>query len=177
MKNDELRGLNLDGWPLSDDYLREVGRVSVLWAELESLLNVLVGKLAGFSHDDQRWFVLVNHASFPQRLDMLGSLCGYLVDSYPSLSGYQQVVSTLKSAQAIRNKFMHHGMAPNAETGEVEMAVGSARGSVKVKVEAIEATDIRRAALQIHDAMRALYKLVLGKDIPSVAETRKAKRS
>lgn len=171
MKDEELGQLKLDGWPLSSEYLIEIGRVSILWAELEALLNVCVGKLAGFDHEDQRWFVLVNHSSFPQRLDMLGSLCECLVHSYPSLRDYQEVVSALRSAQALRNKFMHHGMAVNPDTGKVEMAIGSARGSVKVAVTAVGLMDIRRAAIQVHDGMRALYRLVLGKSIPPITET------
>jgi hypothetical protein len=170
MKNDELLKLDLDGWPLPDKFLIEIGRVSALWAGLETLLNVCVGKLAGFNESDERWFILVNHSSFPQRLDMLGSLCQHLADSHPSLKGHREVVSALRSAQTSRNKFMHYSMAFNPETSRIEMAVGSARGSVKVAVEPVEVADIRRTVIQIHEAMRALYTLVLGKVIPSITE-------
>jgi hypothetical protein len=67
---------------------------------------------------------------------------------------------------------MHHGMALNPDTGNVEMAVGTARGRIKLAVDAVTPMDVRRAAIQVHDAMRALYKLVLGKDMPSIAEGR-----
>jgi hypothetical protein len=170
MKNDELRNLNLDGWPISNGYLQEVGRVTVLWAQLESFLNVCVGKLAGFSETDVRWFVLINHSSFPQRLDMLGSLCEHLLPDHPSLKGYRDVMSTLRSAQSVRNKFTHHVISADPETGRGEIAIGSARGIIKATVEPIEAVDIRRAAIQVHDAMRSLYALVLGKTIPSITE-------
>jgi hypothetical protein len=51
MGNYEIEDLDLSGWPISDEYLLEVGRVTVVWAELESLLNMCVGKLAGFDEE------------------------------------------------------------------------------------------------------------------------------
>ena len=179
MRNEELQKLDLDGFPLSNEFLLELGRVAALWASLESFLNICLGKLAGFSEDDPRWFILVNHSSFQQRLEMLGALSENLVVSHPSLVGYEKVIGVLKSAQAVRNRYMHHGLALNPVTGKIEMAIGSARGKLKVSVEPIEPVDIRRAAIQIHEAMRDLYRLVLRKSIPSVAdvaEQRKKKR-
>jgi hypothetical protein len=86
MKNEEIRKLNFSDWPLPDNYLIEVGRVSVVWSALESFLNLCIGKLAGFSElEDPKPFILINHASFPQRLDMLGALCEQLVPEYPRL--------------------------------------------------------------------------------------------
>jgi hypothetical protein len=118
MKDDELKRLNFDGWPLPDDYLIEMGRVSALWTTLESLLNMCLGKLAGFNDlNDPKPFILVNHSSFPQRLDMLGSLCENLAPEFPSLADYDSVIGKLRSAQKRRNTFMHHGIARNPTLG------------------------------------------------------------
>jgi hypothetical protein len=101
-----------DGWPLPDEYLVELGRVSALWASLESLLNALIGKLAGFDAlDDATPFILVAHSSFPQRLDMLGALCEGLQSEHPHLADYREVISRLRSAQTSRNKFAHNGIS------------------------------------------------------------------
>ncbi len=173
MTDDEVRGLKLDGWPLPDDYLRELGRVAALWAELESFVNMCIGKLAGFNElNDPKPFILVTHASFPQRLDMLGSLCEELASDFPHLKDAKTVLGLLRSAQTARNRFVHHTMGVNQDTGKAQMAIGSARGILKVAVEDIDLADIRRAAMTIHEAMLALYKLVLRRAIAPVWERR-----
>jgi hypothetical protein len=167
MRNEEIAALNFSGWPIPDDYLTEIGRIAVLWASLEEFLNICLGKLAGFAEPlDYRGFILITHSSFPQRLDSFGALCEQLHPEHPHLADYRKVVSEIKAAQATRNKFMHHGMSRNPDSGLVVMAVGSARGALKTKVEVISLEDIKRASIQIDEAQRALYKLVLRRDLP-----------
>ncbi|MDP3000061.1 MAG: hypothetical protein Q8N47_21425 [Bryobacterales bacterium] len=75
MTNDEVRKLDFAGWPLLEEYLVEIGRVAVLWSGLEGFLGICIGKLAGFNElTDPKPFILVNHTSFPQRLDILSTL-------------------------------------------------------------------------------------------------------
>jgi len=165
MNNDEIRKLNFENWPLPDDYLMEIGRVSSLWASLESLLNLCIGKLVGFNDMyDPKAFILINHSSFPQRVDILSTLCEQSHHQNKQLSAYKEIVSRLKSAQKMRNKYAHNGMSPNPESGKIEMAVGSARGKLKVGVEAVDISDIRRASIEISEANDALLKLVVGVD-------------
>lgn len=166
MKSDDVLNLNFDGWPLPDPYLLEIGRVAALWAMLESFLNLCIGKLAGFNDlNDPKAFILVTHSSFPQRLDILSALCEQLVQEFPSLKGYGAVIQQFRQAQRLRNDLMHYGMAENPESGQVEMAKGTARGTLKVGVEKVTIADLRRASMAIHEAQLALYKLVLGKEI------------
>src|SRR5688572_17852779 len=108
MTDDELKRLDFKGWPLPDEYLIELGRVSAVWASLESLLNLCLGKLAGFNElNDPKPFILVYHASFPQRLDMLGSLCEHLAPNFPHLADHKSVIGLLRGAQKLRNTYMH----------------------------------------------------------------------
>lgn len=173
MKNDQLAKLNFEGWPLPETYLAELGRVAALWATLESFLNMCIGKLAGFNDlSDSKPFILVTHSSFPQRLDMLAALCEQLVRDFPNLKDYPSVVQQLRQAQKLRNDYMYYGMALNEESGQVQMAKGTARGIVKVGVEAVSIADIRRASIVIHEANLALYKLVLGRTIQPIWERR-----
>lgn len=169
MDNDQLLKLNFGGWPLPDAHLIELGRVGALWAALESFLNLCIGKLAGFNDlNDPKPFILVTHSSFPQRLDMLAALCEQLVNEFPNLANYNDVVQQLRQAQKLRNDFMHCGMALNPGSGNVEMAKGTARGSVKVRVEKVTVADLRRASVSIHEAYLALYRLVLGRTIEPI---------
>jgi hypothetical protein len=167
MRNEEIAALDFSEWPISDDYLTEIGRIAVVWANLEDLLNVCLGKLAGFDEPlDYRIFILTMHSSFPQRLESFGALCEQLQSENPHLADYKKVVSEIKAAQAIRNKFMHHSLSRNPDTGLIEMAVGSARGALKTKIEIVSIEDIKRASIQMNEAQRSLYKLVLRRDIP-----------
>ena len=169
MKNEEIARLDFSNWPLPDSYLIEIGRIASLWAGLESFLNLCIGKLAGFDVlKDQKPFALVTHATFPQKLDMLGSLCAHLVEEFPNLEKHKDVIASLRSAQKLRNNFMHYGMTMNEESGKVEMATSSARGTLKFSVEKVDLVDIRRAAMTIHEAQLALYKLVLKADITPI---------
>ena len=169
MKNDEVLKLNFDGWPLPDSYLLEIGRIAALWGTLESFLNLCIGKLAGFNNlNDPRAFILVTHSSFPQRLDILSALCEQLAQEFPDLNGYAAVVQRLRQAQRLRNDFMHYGMVENPESAQVEMAKGTARGTVKVDVNKVTIADLRLASMAIHEAQLALYKLVLRQEIAPV---------
>lgn len=167
MRNEEISQLNFSGWPVPDEFLVEVGRVGALWACLESFLNLCLGKLAGFNNlNDPKPFILITHSSFPQRLDILGALCEQLQQEFPHLVDYKKVVSQLKAAQTTRNRYMHHGLSYNAKSRQLEMAVGSARGKLKTSVEPVALEDIKRASIEIDEANRALYKLVLQRDLP-----------
>ncbi len=162
MTKGELAKLNFSDWPVRDDYVLEVGRVALLWAGLEDFLMVCICKLAGFEKPlDERGYILLAHSTFPQRLDNFAALCELLKDKWPHLNSYKEVISKMKSAQKARNRFVHHGAVFNAETERLEMPVGSARGSIKTTVEAVSVEDVKYACVQIDEANRVLYKLVL----------------
>ena len=97
MRNEEIAKLKFSGWPVPDEFLIEIGRVSALWASLESFLNVCLGKLAGFNDlNDPKPFILITHSSFPQRLDILGALCEQLEPEFSSVGRLQKSRVTAK---------------------------------------------------------------------------------
>jgi hypothetical protein len=168
MDNSGLLRLDFKGWPLPDEYLVELGRVSALWSSLESLLMVSLAKLAGFNEpENPAPFIFTAHANFPQRLDMLGSFCEQLASQHSNLKDYASVLAKLRAAQKSRNRYLHNGITIDKSTGRAEIGLGSARGKVKVAIEAVELGDIRRAALDVHEAQRALLKLVFLTESPS----------
>jgi len=167
MTEDQIRKLKFDGWPLPDDYLTELGRITSLWECLDTFLEICLGKLAGFNDsNDPIPFILVAHTNFPQRLDTLGALCEHLTSTFPELAGYPQVISSIKAAQKLRNKFVHNGMCFDEDKGEVRMGLGSARGTLKFSSEAVKVTDLRKASMAIHQANLDLYSLVLKRKMP-----------
>lgn len=158
-------------WPIPAEYMLELGRLSCVWATLEGQLNLFIGKLAGFNDlNDATPFILTAHASFPQRLDMLGALCAHLSPAYPNLNEHGDVVSKMKAAQALRNRFIHNGIAPGEMNDQFVLVHGSARGKLKANVTPITPDDIRAATAKVNEAARALYKLVLGVDIPEAGQ-------
>jgi hypothetical protein len=166
LKNKEIDELNLNGWPLPNEYLVEIGRVAAMWAALEGLLNMCLGKLAGFNDIyDPKALIIMKHSSFPQRLDILGALCEQLVGDFNNLKGYKQTIALMRKAQKARNKYMHNAIVSNPSTGRTQMPQMSARGKLKVQIENVEIADIKRATIEIDDAQRSLYKLVLGQNL------------
>jgi hypothetical protein len=174
MKKEELRRLRLAGWPIPDEFLIELGRISALWTSLEWMMETYIGKLAGFNDlSDPKPFILLRHTSFPQKLDILSALCEKLVPYFSNLSGYEDVVSQIRTAQKSRNRFIHNSVGFDAETKKATLSVGSARGTVKTSIEDIDILDIRATSIEIHETMRNLHRLVTGKEYPSITETRK----
>jgi hypothetical protein len=175
MRKQEIAALNFSGWPVPDKFLIEIGRVAALWASLESFLNVCIQKLAGFNDlNDPTPFILLAHTNFPQRLDMLGTLCEHLLPRFARLRDYKNVISALRKAQTSRNPLMHHGVFHDASTDCVRMPHGSARGTLKTATRSLSVEDIKRVSIDIDEAKRALYKLVLGRDLPPSWTQKKA---
>lgn len=175
MKNDVVEKLNFSGWPLPDECLIELGRLSALWANLESFLNVFIAKLSGFDElENPQPFILLVHASFQNRLDMFSALCEQLVPENPHLIKYKETVGILKKAQNGRNKYMHNQLVFNPETESFQMPIGSARGSLKVSVENITIADIRRAVMATDEAMTALLNLNCQSNYPPAWKRRAA---
>lgn len=160
-------GFDRSNWPLPDEFLREVGRLSVLWTGLDDQLNTCIGKLAGFNDLlDMRPFILVKHSSFQQKLDVLSSLCEHLLAKYPWLQSYKNVVSQIKSAQTLRNRFVHNALVQSEDGKSVEIAVGSARGKLKTSVERVTNDEIKNASVAIVNAKSSLHLLITGRNRP-----------
>jgi hypothetical protein len=169
MNDEQVLELNFRDWPLPEEYLVELGRLSAMWCILEAQVDLYLGKIAGFNDlEDTRPFILLKHSSFPQKLDSFSALCEQLLPQFPDLAAYVATVGRIRTAQKLRNRFAHNGMNLNPETGKVEMAIGSARGKLKLSVEAVTLAEIRRATMEVHDAMLDLHKLVTGESYPTM---------
>lgn len=167
MNEKEISQLNFSGWPLPDEYLQEIGRITTLWSSLELLLNFVLGKLAGFDDlKDPRPFILFSHTTFPQKLDSFGALCEHLLDRHPYLANYKGVISKLRMAQSSRNKFAHNAPAYNPETNTFQMGHASARGTLKTFIENIEITHIKAVTVEIIEAQTDLYELIFKRKLP-----------
>ena len=174
MKKTEIQQLQLEGWPLPNEFLLELGRLTAIWSALESSLQIYIGKLLGFDDlNDKKPFILLTHASFPQKLDILASLCNELSSRFPHLREHPKVIAQLKSAQQSRNRYIHNVIEVDSPSTKAVLALGTARGTVKTSVLAIDPTDIRAVSIEVHEAMRGLHKLVTRKQHPSITEIKR----
>ncbi len=162
MKQNEIRDKQFGDWPLPQEWLTELGRMAALWASLESFVGLAIGKLSGFDEmDDARPYILIAHSGFRQRVDIIGALCDHLLPSHPQLKGYEDVIALLKKAQVQRNRFIHNGMHPSdKDPRKMTTGRGSARGTLKFKVENIDLADLKQAVIDINEGMQALMNLV-----------------
>ena len=158
-------------WPAPDNYLLELGRMTSIWGTLESAVDLAISKFAGYEKVlDSRALIIVAHSNFQQRIDIISSLCEWLVPDFPSLASYKVVISKIEAAQKARNKYAHNAIVTNNDTREVNVSSVSARGSLKMKTEIVKIEDIQEATAKIHEAMCALHTLVTGKDIKPIWE-------
>lgn len=162
-------------WPLPDEWLVELGRLAACWSTFENMLDLYLGKVAGFdSLTDPRPYILLKHSSFPQKVDALCALCEQLAPQYPALRDYKDVAGKIRSAQKVRNRFIHNAVGQDPETKEFRIALGSARGTLKTDLQVVTLDDVRRAWREVNNAGAALHKLVTGNPLPPDPATRDA---
>jgi hypothetical protein len=144
-----------------DNFLIAIGRVTVQWNLLEAMLEMMLGKLAGMDVlADARAKIMVNHMTWPLKIDIFGSICNELVDDYPRLKGYRSTLELLNKAQQGRNRIVH--ALWGYEGGKVTINRATARGKLKVQMEEISVEQIDAVFREINAANAALYNLVIG---------------
>lgn len=157
--------------PAPNDYMLEIGRMTVYWGCLENEINIAINSLAGYdSGIDFRALILIAHSNFQQRINMVGALCEQLLPSYPKLGNYKKIIAKIEAAQKARNKYAHNAVIKNPETGDVTVSYASARGELKISVEKVHINDIKEASAKIHESLCALHSLVTGNELKPMWE-------
>jgi hypothetical protein len=162
-----------DDWPLPAQYLTELGRITTLFASLESAVNLYISKLAGYQGVlDWRSAVVTAHANFKQRIDILETLCHELHDegSYTHLKSYKKVLENIKQVQLKRNRYTHNALSFDGESGHVTSSSLSARGKLLPRVDRVSLEEMKELSAQVHLAMLSLHELVTQKRYPPVWE-------
>lgn len=153
-------------WPVPDEIMLELGRLSTLWGSLESGMLVAISKLAGYDDTlDRRAITLTAHASTQQRIDMISTLCEQLMGDFKHLETYPQVVEKLRAAQRARNLFAHNSVTLDAESNRLLVGTVSARGKLKTNVREVNKEEIVEASRAVQRASRSLMSLILGKEL------------
>ncbi len=167
MKRDNLK----DNWPLPNEYMIELGRISSLYGVLENVVNIGISKLAGYSGTyDYRSAIMLAHSNFQQRVDILATLFERTVSEYPELRGYEKVIKLIKRAQKGRNKFMHSNLGCDPDSGKVQLSSMSARGSLKTTIETVYIKELVEISAVTHEATCALHTIITGHEIKPLWE-------
>lgn len=167
MIRDEMK----DNWPLPNEYMIELGRISALYGVLENIVNIGISKLAGYPGTyDYRSAIMLAHSNFQQRVDILTTLFEQSVKEHPQLKGYPKVIKLIKRAQKGRNKFIHSSFSCDPDTGKVQLAAMSARGTLRTTVHAVYIKELISVSAVTHEASCALHTIITGKEIKPLWE-------
>ena len=159
-----------NGFPIPDEYLVELGRITALWGSLEAAVNMGIRKLSGMPKIDAwRVDILMAHSSFQQKVDIIQTLCEQLLPEYPGLKNYREAVTLVRSAQLLRNQYSHSGIAPD-ENGEIRSTRLQARGKLKITMELVKVSDLREVSRKTHLALLALHELITGEKYAPIWE-------
>jgi len=153
-------------WPLPNDFMLELGRISAIWGSLESTVNIAIGKLAGYSEVyDYRAAILLAHANFKQRIEILETLFEQCSKERKNFKDYAPIIRKIKSVQKGRNKFIHNSISFNPDSKRMEIASLSARGTMKVTVNPITINELKEVTAKTHEAMCQLHSIITGNEI------------
>jgi len=160
-----------DNWPLPNEYLIELGRISSLWGSLEGTVNLCINMLAGYDAAyDYRAAIMLVHANFKQRADILETLLEQVSIEHSNLKGYDKTIKLIARSQKGRNKYMHNMLGFNPDTNKVELSSMSARGKLKTNTEIITLKQLKEVSAVIHEACCALHSLVTKHEIKPLWE-------
>ncbi len=150
-------------WDIPDEYLAEIGRVTVRWNRLESLMDLCLIELLGKSMLEGRSLVLFTHMAFPQKMDIMGALIIECLTNptYGWLSRYKQDVAPLLGDAAKKRNMVIHSKWSSDPDGTVGRSEISARGKLKMERHQASLKEIEAASASIVRAADAMVKLVL----------------
>ena len=149
-------------FPLPENYLLELGHITVLWANLEAEVKVAINYLSGVGELDQwRVYILTAHCGFQERVDIVETLYKQLQGVLPEFAEFSQVVKLIRAAQKERDRYTHNTLAMN-EKKQVQITRQQAQGSLKIKVELVSPSDLKNVSRKIHLAILALDVLIKG---------------
>jgi hypothetical protein len=155
-------------WDIPDDYLAEIGRITVRWSKLQTHMNFSLIQLSGGSLFERRQQAIFLHMSFPQKMDILGVLVLECLTNpkYHFLSVYKaQVEPLLAEASARRNRIIHCSWG--MENDAVAQSNITARRRIKVDKSTVSLSEIESTSRKIVEAADALFSMVTAGNPPS----------
>jgi hypothetical protein len=141
-----------------EPYLTTIGKVTVVWGVLESVVDLSIWRLAGFKQTDHRSAIVTAHMTWPLKMDVIEALAVAVTPDHPQFGAFGSVRPLLKKAQEGRNRIAH-GQWGYVD-GKVIKARATARGRLRAQIIPITLDEIEAIVADIALAGRALLKLV-----------------
>ena len=158
-------------WPMPNDFMLELGRISAIWLSLENTVNLSIGKLAGYDEVyDYRAAILLAHANFKQRIEILETLFEQCSKEHKKLKHYEPIIKKIKSAQKGRNRFIHNSISFNFDSNCMEIVSLSARGTMKTTIAPVNINELKEVTAKIHESMCELHTIITGNKLTPMWE-------
>jgi hypothetical protein len=146
---------------LPEPYLTAIGKVTVAWGHLESIVAMGLAKFTGYTDFDWRSATITAHMPWPQKMDAMETLINELTPENPHLAKFPEVKTLLKKAQEGRNRVSHGQWG--YENGQASKARLTARGKLRPSIDPITVTEIETIASDIGRAAIRLWRLIVNK--------------
>jgi hypothetical protein len=150
---------------IPEPYLIAMGKVTVAWGVLESVVDLAITRLAGFGTFDPRSAIMTAHMAWPQKMNVLESLAAALASEHPGLANFDAAKQPLKRAQEGRNQIAHGHWA--VQDGKVYRLRATARGKLRADITPVTLSQIDAVLSDISRAGRVVLKVVFDAERPS----------
>jgi hypothetical protein len=143
---------------IPDDYVLRIGKINVAWGALETIVDLVLARLAGFEENDPRGPIIFTHMTWPLKMDILGALVHAHGPAQPSAAEFASAKRLFAAAQRRRNNTSHGMWA--YDDGKVFKATVTARGELKASLDPISLADLDQTIAAIHRASNAAWDLI-----------------
>src|SRR6185437_11562345 len=151
--------------PLSDEYLREIGRVAVEWTRVESTVETIIWAFLFVDFDDTSpWLreedgrAITTHINLLLRVDVMLSLASTSLKGLPTwLEDFEAAAKAIRDTYPKRNKVVHGEWTPLR--GQALRSGYRARGDVKPFYDFMTPSDFSTIAMECQPLSVRLARL------------------
>lgn len=143
---------------LPQELLAALGMLAASSAHTESIVQQAISGFLGLPWN--KGLVVTAHLTMPQRFHMLEAAAKEINLDETNVNELKLHISRLKLAFDQRNQALHRSWCRDQATGCVHVVTETARGKLKVHVEAGDAQTVLDTANEMYDAGMELYKFL-----------------
>lgn len=156
-------GLNVGRDPetgMPSSYLKEIGKISVLYSLLESNMSFVICELLG---DQNLGQIFTAHLNFTALVDLIGSLYKYKVKDVQKVKKLNGLIAEARAVQEERNKLIHSLHIVEMQTGSMIRIHTTARAKKGLQnlIVQVPIADLRDLTSKISATADRFRELVL----------------
>ncbi len=159
----ELVIYDFDPHNLPPEMLRAIGLVVAASSQTESVVQDLIGGLLRIDMIDAK--ALTTHMSAPLKDHVVRALSELRAPSPSEVDALDDLLDRINTAYEKRNLIVHNSLARHPDTGEVFSLREQARGSLKVSLQRVTASEFEAAAELIYRAGMDLMEFMMSRGL------------